>query len=243
MSKYTWIPDLPDHRDFLYEQTKITIPDKVDLRNFCSNIENQGQLGSCTGNAIVGVMEILENKNKVKFVDLSRLFVYYNERLMEGTILTDSGALIRDGIKSVAISGVCTEVLWPYNIKKFRYKPTIKCYRDAATRKITQYFRLNTLEDKLNCLASGYPFIFGFSVYESFESETVAKTGVVLMPTVNEKCLGGHAVCCVGYDKIKKVFIVRNSWGIEWGDKGYCYMPFDYLNNSNLSDDFWKIVK
>ncbi|MBV5346658.1 C1 family peptidase [bacterium] len=241
--KYNWLPDIPDNRDKLYVAMPTAIPDKVDLRPFCPVVENQGSLGSCSGNAIVGALEILINKNKKTFVDLSRLFVYYNERVMERTVNIDAGAIIRDGIKTIAVSGVCTELLWPYDIAKFRKKPTAKCYVEATKRIITSYSRLITFEDKLNCLASGFPFVFGFSVYDSFETEAVSKTGIMVMPNKYEKFLGGHAVCAVGYDKIKQVFIVRNSWGPEWGDAGYFYMPFDYVANNNLSDDFWKIQR
>ena len=243
MRKYHWIPDLPDHRDKLYAHAAISIPAKIDLRNICSTVENQANLGSCTGNALVGAMECLENIEKTQFVDLSRLFVYYNERALEHTISQDAGALIRDGIKSLASTGVCTEALWPYDIAKFKKKPTAPCFKDATIRKISSYNRLTTLGDMQNCLAAGFPFVFGFSVYESFEGPAVAKTGIVNMPTKDEKCLGGHAVLCVGYDNATKRFLVRNSWGNEWGMAGFFTIPYDYLTNRSLSDDFWTIRK
>jgi C1A family cysteine protease len=243
MKKYHWLPDLPDNRDFVYKHSYASLPTRIDLRSCCSPVEDQGNLGSCTGNAIVGAMECLENIGKQHFVDLSRLFVYYNERAMEGTIRQDAGASIRDGVKSLANLGVCTEPLWPYNISKFRYKPTIKCFHDGLTRKITSYSRINTLSDMKNCLASKFPFVFGFSVYDGFESDAVAKTGIVNLPAKGEKLLGGHAVLCVGYDDATQRFLVRNSWGSGWGQKGYFTIPYAYLINRNLSDDFWTIRK
>ena len=241
--RYTWKPDIPDQRDYKYKKVKVALPTKVDLRTQCSPVEDQGQLGSCTANALVGALEFLELKNKVSFSDLSRLFVYYNERLIENTVNSDSGAMIRDGIKTLASQGVCSEPEWPYVITKFKSKPTSKCYTDALGHKISLYQRLNTLSDMKNCLAAGVPFVFGFTVYDSFESSTVAKTGVVNLPAKTEKVLGGHAVCAVGYDDSTNRFIVRNSWGTSWGQKGYFTIPYDYLANRNLSDDFWQIQK
>lgn len=226
--KYHWIRDLPDCRDHIYSIDLLAVPDSVDLRSECSPIEDQGRIGSCTGNAIVGAMELLENKNKTSPIDLSRLFVYYNERAMEGTINQDAGAVIRDGIKSLAINGVCTEQIWPYNVSTFTKKPSKAAYYNALTRKVSDYSRITNDDDRKKCLASGFPFVFGFSVYTSFESESVAKTGVVPFPFPGEKLLGGHAVLAVGYDNTKKWWIVRNSWGSSWGDKGYFYLPYGY---------------
>ena len=242
--KYHWAPDLPDARDYPYEQLSLSVyPPQVDLRPLCSAVEDQGQLGSCTGNAIVGAMEVLENIARQVFVDLSRLFVYYNERAMEGTIRTDSGASIRDGIKTLTVYGVCTEKLWPYIISKFTKKPLASCYTDGLTRKVSVYQRLSTLLDMKNCLAAGFPFVFGFSVYTSFESPEVAVTGVVNLPLKGEKLLGGHAVLCVGYDDTTQRFLVRNSWGPGWGQRGYFTIPYNYLTNTGLASDFWVVRK
>jgi C1A family cysteine protease len=186
-------------------------------------------------------MEVLENKYHAQFVDLSRLFVYYNERAMEGTVKSDSGAYIRDGIKTLVVNGVCTESLWPYSISKFKNKPTKSCFKDGLTRTVKKYMRLQTLADMKNALALGFPFIFGFSVYESFESDTITHTGVVPMPSPGEKMLGGHAVLAVGYDDTTQRFLVRNSWGTAWGMKGYFTTPYAYLTDRDLSDDFWLV--
>jgi C1A family cysteine protease len=172
----------------------------------------------------------------------SRLFIYYNERAIEGTVGSDSGAMIRDGIKSVAKLGVCDEPTWPYDITRFTDQPPKQAYRDASKHQATVYRRvLGAVHQMQGRLASGYPFVFGFSVYESFMSEQVAKTGEVPLPTRGEQLIGGHAVVAVGYDDSIQRFIVRNSWGSKWGMKGYFTMPYAYLTDPQLASDFWAI--
>jgi len=243
--RFGWIPDLPDHRDHLYAASKLAmakIPAYADLREKCPPIYNQGNLGSCTANAIAAAFEFEQIKQEEPEFVPSRLFIYYNERAMEHTINSDSGAQIRDGIKSVNKLGVCDEKIWPYNITTFIQKPSAACYTDALKHTATSYHRLmNDLKHMKGCLADGYPFVFGFSVYESFMSADVAKTGHAPMPKKTEKCEGGHAVMAVGYDDANKWFIIRNSWGTGWGMKGYFTLPYDYLTNNNLADDFWTI--
>jgi C1A family cysteine protease len=241
--RYGWVPDVPDQRDLLYGAVRPTfaLPAHIDLRPNCSSVEDQGNLGSCTGNALAGAIEFLERKDNVPFADASRLFIYYNERAMEGTVKSDAGAMIRDGIKTLKKQGVCTEKLWPYMVLKFAVKPGTSCYREALKRQITSYHRIVTLDDMRTCLADGFPFVFGFAVYEGFESEEVASTGIVQMPQPNERSLGGHAVLAVGYDDAQRRFIVRNSWGTGWGQKGYFTIPYEYVANHNLADDFWTI--
>ena len=244
---YGWQPDLPDHRDhpFLLGVHKpAALPVRVDLRPECSPVEDQGALGSCTANALVGALEFLEKKQGQRnATDLSRLFVYYNERVIENTVGQDAGAMLRDGIKALAKQGVCSEAKWPYAISKFKARPTPACFTEATKHKISSYQRLQTIEDMRGCLAAGFPFVFGFTVYESFESSSVAKSGMLNMPKKSEKVLGGHAVCAVGYDDVRKRFTVRNSWGTDWGLRGYFTMPYEYVADRNLSDDFWTIRK
>lgn len=242
---YGWLPDLPDHRDLMYSAIApklAQLPNKIDLRPKCPPIENQGNLGSCTANALAGALEFLELKDGATFADLSRLFIYYNERVIEDTVKEDSGAFIRDGIKSLAKQGVCPESEWPYKVRSFKKKPTAKCYKDAKKHQITSYHRISTIDEMRTCLAEGFPFVFGFTVYEAFESAAVAKSGVLNMPGPNEKMEGGHAVMAVGYDNSQNRFIIRNSWDTDWGMRGYFTMPYEYLDpNKNLADDFWTI--
>lgn len=243
--RYGWKPDVPDFRDIHYSAVHgvapVKLPDQVDLRQYCTPIEDQGDLGSCTGHAISGAMELLVKKNSGQTVQLSRLFIYYNERAKEGTVASDAGAQIRTGIKGVRAYGSCLESMWAYDITKFTCKPTPGAYLEGLKHRVSAYQRVVGLDAVLNSLASGLPVVFGFSVYESFESDAVAKTGVMPMPSQTERCLGGHAVCAVGYDLAAKKLIVRNSWGTDWGQKGYFMMPFDIVTNKDLSDDFWSI--
>jgi len=242
---YGWIPDLPDHRDHLYAapmEVVAKLPSKVDLRPQCPPVYDQGQLGSCTANSIGGGFEFTLIKEKKPDFMPSRLFIYYNERVIEGTVKSDSGAQIRDGIKSIANQGVCPETEWPYIITKFTTKPPAKAYKDALKNQALSYSRVTqSLNQFKGCLASGYPFVFGITVYESFESQEVAKTGNVPMPASHEKSLGGHAILAVGYDDSTQRFIIRNSWGPGWGQKGYFTLPYAYLLDTGLSSDFWTI--
>ena len=239
-----WIPDLPDRRDFPYAALRpaaLRLPKSVDLRSRMSQVEDQGRLGSCTANALAGALEFLEIKSGQPPVDLSRLFVYYNERVIEHSVGTDSGAMLRDGIKSLVAQGVCPEKKWPYVVSAFSKKPPAACYAEAREHTISSYHRIASLNEMRACLAEGYPFVFGFSVYESFESAAVARSGVVDLPTPRERQIGGHAVCAVGYDDAAKRLLVRNSWGPGWGMQGYFTMPYDYVASRDLSDDFWTI--
>ena len=246
-SRYGWIPDLPDHRDHLYATpgpALATLPATVDLRPGCPPVYDQGQLGSCTANAIGAAYAFDHLKQGLGDIMPSRLFIYYNERVIEHSVNSDAGAMIRDSIKTVAAQGVCLEIEWPYVISKFRVKPLPACYADALHDRAVSYQRVSqTLSQIQGCLASGTPVVFGFSVYSSFESATVAKTGVVPMPRRGEQLLGGHAVLAVGYDDATQRFLVRNSWGSSWAGpmEGYCTMPYAYLLSPQLASDFWAI--
>jgi len=241
-----WIPDLPDHRDLIYSPS-LTVMKKIassaDMRPQCPAVYDQGQLGSCTANALAGAFEFDILKEKKKDFMPSRLFIYYNERVIEHTVSSDSGAQIRDGIKTMNKQGVCPETEWPYNVNQFATKPSAKCYSDAKKNEIKSYQRLDNTNLTLlkSCISQGFPFVFGFTVYESFMSHAVAKTGNMPMPKASESVVGGHAVMAVGYNDAKNVAIVRNSWGTGWGDKGYFYMPYAYITSNNLCDDFWTI--
>jgi C1A family cysteine protease len=238
--KYGWKPDVPDSRDFIFKSKKLRLflPKQVDLREKLSPVEDQGSCGSCTGNALAGNIEFLLRKNN-DTTDVSRLFIYYNERLLENTVNQDAGAYLRNGIKTLAKHGVCAESLWPYIPKQYSYEPTAECYEDAKKRKIALYERLISVSDIFSCLAEGYPVVCGIAIYENFESNYTAATGMVGMPQPGEVMLGGHAVMVCGYDLLNKTFIVRNSWGSSWGVQGYFRLPFEYVEK--LGDDFWTI--
>lgn len=240
---YTWKPDLPDGRDHIYTAPRrwfglraAPLPKKVDLRAKCPPVFDQGQIGSCTANALSGAMGFLHPG-----LVGSRLFIYWNERNLEGTVDQDAGAQIRDGVKTLAKIGVCPEREWPYKVTKFKTKPPASCYADAAQHTIAAYQRVTGLDAMLHCLAEGFPFVFGFTVYDGFEGEEVAKTGILDMPARGEKNLGGHAVLAVGYDRASERFLVRNSWGKDWGIGGYFTMPFEYAASTRLADDFWTV--
>ena len=245
IQRFGWVPDIPDARDFLYsapEAVLTQLPTKADLRPGCPPVYDQGQLGSCTANAIGAAYEFNQLKQGLKDFMPSRLFIYYNERDIEGTVDSDSGAMIRDGVKSIAKLGVCSEKRWPYNVAKFKTRPSATAYKEALTHQAIVYRRItNRLHQMQACLASGYPFVFGFTVYESFESEEVAKTGEVPLPPRGEQVLGEHAVMAVGYDDSQQRFIVRNSWGPDWALDGYFTMPYGYATDPQLASDFWAI--
>jgi C1A family cysteine protease len=246
--RFGWVPDLPDARDHLYAAPPrylTALPKQADLRDQCpEEIYDQGHLSSCTANAIACAFEFELLKQGAKSFTPSRLFIYHNERVMEGTVDIDAGAMLRDGIKSVHKQGVCPEPEWTYDVARFTERPPQSCYDEALGHQVTSYQRIpRVLNQMKGCLASGHPFVFGFSAYESFESDEVARTGVVPMPDVaNEQLVTGHAALAVGYDDADQRFRVRNSWGEKWGDGGYFTMPYAYLTERSLSSDFWAIT-
>ncbi|GAC1595906.1 MAG: C1 family peptidase [Candidatus Velthaea sp.] len=212
----------------------------MDLRAKCPPVYDQGQLGSCTANAIAGAIAFIHQPQIMR----SRLFIYYNERVIDGTVKSDSGAQIRDGIKSVATQGVCPETDWAYNINDFAIPPPPLAYTDALNTRATRYYRVvQDIAQMKGCLAEGFPFVFGFTVYDYFESPTMASSGVLQMPTGSDKVIGGHAVMAVGYDDSDQTLLVRNSWGTGWGlnGSGYFKMPYAYITSRQLANDFWTI--
>jgi len=237
-----WRPDVPDHRDYAFSLTApVALPDRIDLRANLP-IYDQGQLGSCTANAICSAYQYELVKQHAAALNFSRLFLYFNERQIEGTTKWDAGAYIRDGFKALNALGVCLEQDWPYLISKFSAKPPTKAYKSAQAHQALQYLRVaQTVDQMRQCLAAGYPFVFGFSVYESFESLEVERTGVVSMPGQSEEQVGGHAVLAVGYDHAARRFLVQNSWGKFWGQDGFFTIPYDYLADNDLADDFWTL--
>lgn len=237
--RFGWRPDLPDHRDLPAPRLLTPPPAHVDLRPLCPSVLDQGNLGSCTANAIANAHRFDQMKQgKVPFGP-SRLFTYFNAREMENSILSDSGSAIRDGFKSIVRQGVPSEGLWPYDVSQFAVRPPATVYDEAMNNQALVYRRVSqTLSDMRGCLALGFPFVFGFTVYDSFDA-AVAATYIASMPGQTEGILGGHAVLCVGYDTPRRIFIVQNSWGTSWGFNGFFGIPFDYLTNPDLASDFW----
>lgn len=252
-----WVRDLPDPRDSLYSAPVAALkalPPAVDLQPTFP-IYDQGAIGSCTANALAGAVQFdrLKNKEGPDFIP-SRLFIYYNERKIEGHVGSDSGAQIRDGIKTLQKLGVCPEPEWPYDDTPAQYDggpfpsgskpataPSSGCYKDARTHIITIYQRLTpTLSQLQGCLASGYPFVFGFTVFSGWYSMSPRPSDIPL-PSANETVVGEHAVMCVGYDDATGRFKIRNSWGSDVGEQGYFSMPYAYLTGGSLASDFWVI--
>lgn len=207
------------------------------MREWDSYVEDQGHLGSCEGNAIANAYELqVRRLYPDKFVELSRLFIYYNSRLLSDSVNEDSGAYIRDGMKAVHEFGVCSEQLWPYDIKQFTVKPNDACYKDALSRTITSYQSLSTIDEVLHAVNDNKPVVIGITVYDSFDK--VSKDNPVIPnPSKTEKNTGGgHAMTIVGYDIPKKLLLVKNSYGTKWGDSGYGWLPFDYAESQGFEN-------
>jgi C1A family cysteine protease len=219
------------------------LPPKVDLRTKCPPLYDQGQLGSCTANAIAGAIEFDQMKEQLPQVFVpSRLFIYYNERVIEGTVDSDSGAMLRDGIKTVAKQGACPEPMWPYAIAKFKTKPSTACYTEAAKHTAVSYQRLvQSLTQMQGCLASGYPFVFGFTVYESFESNVVAHTGHAPMPGVRRTCPRRPRRLRRRLRHDPALVPLPKQLGNKMGNARLLHHPLCLSHDSDLSADFWTI--
>lgn len=222
-------PSKPDDRDFVYKAKNVSLPDMVDLRKYASKIEDQGNLGSCTGNAITTAYEVMVNKlYPESFTELSSLYVYYHGRLFSDDLDNDAGAYIRDGLKSVKNYGVCSEELWPYMIEKFSVQPYPRCYLDASKRKITEYNILYTNDEIKEILAGERPVVVCIELFYDFPN--IQKDDpYVKMPDRFTYSIGYHAVTLMGYDDSKECFLLKNSYGNQWGDNGYAWIPYDYI--------------
>jgi hypothetical protein len=215
----------------------------VDLRPWCSPIEDQGEVGSCTANAVVGALEYFETRTRGAYVDASRLFLYrVTRRFLGWAGQGDTGAFVRSAIKSLRLFGAPPERYWPYDVANWDAEPDAFVYAYAQSFKALEYFRLDPSVDQLkSSLRSGLPFVFGFTCYESLETAAVRQTGIVPYPSPNERTIGGHAVLAVGYSDTHVLF--KNSWGANWGDAGYGRLPWTYFDRDQpLATDFWALI-
>jgi C1A family cysteine protease len=243
---YGWRRSLPNHRfpRRLALVEAAALPPLVDLRPQMPAVYDQGQLGSCTANAWAGLVEYLQMRQGLAAFVPSRLQIYYDERAIDGDTADDTGAACADGAQVVSKQGTAPESDWPYDTNKFAEAPPGQVVADALThltfnpQSVAQ--DLTTMKETL---AQNLPIVVGFTVFESFESDAVAKSGVMPMPAPSEQQVGGHAVLVVGYDDSKSVFIMRNSWGADWGISGAFLMPYAYLTNPQLADDFWTATR
>lgn len=275
-----WLPDLPDFRDFTAEQkdvapmlatvagpskttvrkTKPTVaPKTMDLRPWCSPIENQGSLGSCTANAGVGLVEYFEFRAFGRYLDASRLFLYKATRDLLGWT-GDSGAHLRTTMAALVLFGVPPEKYWPYDVARFDQEPSGFCYAFAQNYQAIKYYRLDTpgltptaLLQKIKAgLRAGLPAMFGFTVYHSYTQ--AGTTGKIPFPCPGESVVGGHAVVAVGYDDAMKIangspgggtttgaLLIRNSWGTGWGSAGYGWLPYEYVLRGQATD-WWSLM-
>ena len=238
-------PDVPDHRDQKYEaprHVRRVLPPSVDLRPGCPPVEDQRPLNACSAHAIGAALWFDDKRQDGHAAIPSRLFLYWVERAKEHTVGTNAAVSLRDGYKAAAKSGVCPESLWPWKPERFADRPTRTCFREAKKRRAVSYHRIpRDLDHLRGCLAEGFPFTMGISVHESFESRAVRETGRVPMPKRGEKTLGGHAVLVVGHEERSRRFLVRNSWGTRWGQRGYFTLPWSYLLHPDLAWDFWTV--
>ena len=244
-----WLPDHNQpgiHEDYKFDElaNKLILNESItdgtiDLRRFCPPVENQGHLGSCVGNAVVGGLELLQIKEGIQFRDLSRLFVYYNSRLMSGDQDKDGGTYIRIAMGTLSSIGTCTEQKWPYDVSKVFIRPTWGSYRDAYANKVSGYYRIDgsgqsRVDAVKHALQAQHPVTFGMLVDQNYMN--VSHDGLIAMPSANRGDAGGHAQLIVGCIDSQRRYIVRNSWGEDWGDHSYCYVPYDYLDASEAHD-------
>nr|MDO8097781.1 C1 family peptidase [Candidatus Njordarchaeota archaeon] len=282
-----WLPDYPDFRDYtidrnevsprllrvgqedsvkamltkagVVEPVKVALPDKWDLKAWCSPIENQGSLGSCTAHAAVGLVEYFETRAFGQYMDASRLFLYKATRNMLHWT-GDTGAYLRTTMGALVLFGVPPEEYWPYTIADFEKEPPAFCYSFAQNYQAICYYRLDPpltprkelLTRVKTFLGAGLPSMFGFTVYSSYTQAST--TGKIPFPTSGERVVGGHAVAAIGYDDSITIenrlggtptvgaLLIRNSWGTGWGVQGYGWLPYEYVLRG-LAVDWWSLLR
>lgn len=232
-------PDKPDERDYRFgdkvARSIDNLPTSITLQKHSSRVEDQGDLSSCTGNALTSAYETLMNLKVPKYHgELSRLFVYYNERDLEGSVAKDQGATLRSGIKTLKTNGVCLENYWPYLDSLWDKKPNEDAYRDAQKRTISTYERIQTLDEMRICLARHQPFVFGIPIFE--DTQPTPRNNWTFQD-VGRRLLGYHAMTCMGYDDLNSRFLVKNSWGTSWGHEGWCFVGYEFMRSEAL--DCW----
>ncbi|CAF1039390.1 unnamed protein product [Adineta ricciae] len=228
----------PDFQSTFDYQKKQELPSYVDLKIFMTPVEDQGKIGSCVGNAFAAAYEYLIKRTANRHVDVSRLFIYYNSRYIDGLDsgdMEDNGTHITSAIEALKKWGCCTEDTYLYNEKNKNKEPPQNCYDEGQNYRIKKFVQIKVdLNEMKACLADSYPFVFGLQLFESF-AQARDQYGRVPMPTLfprnKDKVIGHHAMLAVGYNDDQKHFIVKNSWGQDFGDKGYVYIPYDYLSN------------
>ena len=237
------VVDQPDSRDFRITFPVTTRPALVDRRALVPTIYHQGTLGSCTAHAAGTIFDTIQNRDFPahggRFTP-SRLFIYYNTRKLEGTIDRDVGSSLRNAMKTLSRDGACNETLWPYEVARFRECPVPRAYENGLKNRTIRYMRITHTEEQMEqCLSNGHPFAFGLRIYQYWYDPSVRSTGVIRAPLPTDRFLGGHAMVCVGYNRARRVFIVVNSWGPSWGDRGVCYIPYTYMLNTTQAYDLW----
>ena len=255
-TRYVLARDLPDERDYVYSlerhQLRGPLPHRVDLRRHCPRVKDQGSIGTCTAHAVAAAFAYEQRVQRVRSITPSRLFIYYNERSLTGQRSLNCVVRLRDALKAVSNRGVCPEGLWPYSeeSKVLRAKPPKEAFAAASNHKIIEYHRIpigklshrTFLRHLKQCLADGCPFLFGFMLYEGFESKEVKRSGIMPVPDrKREKFLGGHAVMAVGYDDRRDAVLVRNSWGAHWGLDGHFWMSYELIKDPEFAHDFWTV--
>lgn len=240
---FGWRPQLPDQRDLAFVPRAVSLPPRLDLASLLPAAWNQGNLGSCTSFGIAASIAAARAKEGKAYFEPAHLHLYWHEREREGTIDSDAGAMIRDGIKVAAQVGVAPEKLWSYTDtgEKWKKKPSAAVEKEAVKHKATKYTGVNQHHVREALSTFELPVVFGFSVYQSFESQEVAASGVMPMPARSEQLLGGHCVAAVGYDDSRSAFKCRNSWAPAWGDDGHFWMPYAYMIRPDLVSDLWVV--